>query len=286
LYRAFNPSSSDISLVEYLDPEYTPVTLTTYPESLYDFCAIIDSPQVVSGDTNIYFYSNCNEPPPSNAPCAWSDFGVINSELPGGPRSFTYTDCDGNTQSVTLQEGESANYCGCASSFSSIDGGGYILTSPPNYDICPLGTIGFDDRYTSLYANYLVRSLRDNTTFPFSYINFNGDTVNVTLQPNAILELTGVKVGSLLSANTSWLVTYQGAYVPPVLYKIQYTNCTTGQSGFCNSPVDMPGMYSYTFTLPDGSCCYNENNYGPTDNYSLPTVVNYWNDGASCNCNQ
>ena len=151
----------------------------------------------------------------SNAPCACSEFLVQNYDIFGvGPRVFTYVDCDGNTQSLSLLPGDFIQVCGCASSFSCDDNSGEIGTNPPVYDICPLGTIGFDDRYVSIYGNYTVRSLRNDTYFPFSYINYNGDTVNDSLQPEAILELTGVLVGSLLSLSTAWLVSYQGEYIP------------------------------------------------------------------------
>ena len=72
----------------------------------------------------------------------------------------------------------------------------------------------------------------------------------------------------------------------PVLYKIQLSNCISGQIVYCNSPVDMPTAYGWTVLTDTNVCGYNENSYGPTDDLNLPLAVGYWQDGASCNCNQ
>lgn len=163
---------------------------------------------------DLYYYSECNIPPAELA-CACSQWGVLNTDLFAYPsRTFTYIDCDGVTQSVTLAQGDNIQVCGCASSFIEEGGTNYLNMYNQTYDICPLGDIGFDDRDITIYGNYIVRSLSTTTTTTFNYINYIGDTINVTLQPQAIIELTGVKVGSLKSQTLSWMVTYQGEYIP------------------------------------------------------------------------
>lgn len=147
-------------------------------------------------------------------PCACANFEVSNNQDIGAqPHSFTYTDCDGIIQSVTLGVYGFGDYCGCVSSFSSDSV--YVLMSPKKYDICPLGTIGFDDRTITMYGNYTIKSLDTSISYTnFTYVNYNGDVVIQDLFSGEIINLIGVKVGSLQSASLTWEVTYNGDYTP------------------------------------------------------------------------
>ena len=147
-------------------------------------------------------------------PCACANFDVCNNQDIGAqPYSFTYIDCDGVTQSVTLGINQCGSYCGCVSSFDSDSP--YLLMSPKKYDICPLGTIGFDDRIVTIYGNYTITSLYQTPSYTnFTYINYNGDTITQDLLNGETVNLVGVKVGSLESASLTWDVIYTGEYVP------------------------------------------------------------------------
>jgi len=149
-----------------------------------------------------------------STPCACVNFEVCNNQDVGAqPYSFTYIDCDGITQSVTLDIYQCGTYCGCVSSFSSDSI--YLLMSPKKYNICPLGTIGFDDRVVTIYGNYTVKSLWNSPSYTnFSYMNYNGDILTVDLHNGETINLVGVKVGSLESATLTWEVTYTGEYIP------------------------------------------------------------------------
>lgn len=149
-----------------------------------------------------------------STPCACANFDVSNTQDIGAQsHSFTYTDCNGITQSVTLGPYQSGSYCGCVSSFSS--NSVYLLMTPKKYDICPLGTIGFDDRVVTMYGNYTITSLGTSISYTnFTYINYNGEEITQDLYTNETVNLVGVKVGSLQSASLTWQVTYTGDYIP------------------------------------------------------------------------
>jgi hypothetical protein len=87
--------------------------------------------------------------------------------------------------------------------------------SPKKYDICPLGTIGFDDRVVTMYGNYTVESVYQLPSYTnFTYINYNNETITQDLLSGEIVNLVGVKVGSLESATLTWNITYNGEYTP------------------------------------------------------------------------